>query len=32
MNKIQIKAEILADYYNNGMKERMDTNASVKLF
>lgn len=28
----KIKAEILADYYNNGMKKRMDTNASVKLF
>lgn len=28
----KIKAEILADYYNNGMKQRMDDNASVKLF
>ena len=28
----KLKAEILEDYYNNGMKERMDTNAAVKLF
>lgn len=28
----KIKAEILEDYYNNGMRERMDTNAAVKLF
>lgn len=28
----KIKAEILEDYYNNGMKERMDNNAAEKLF
>ena len=28
----KIKSEILEDYYNNGMKERMDDNAAVKLF
>lgn len=28
----KIKAEILEDYYNNGMKERMDNNVAEKLF
>lgn len=28
----KIKAEILADYYNNGMKDRMDNNVAEKLF
>ena len=28
----KIKAEILADYYNNGMKDRMDNNVAERLF
>jgi hypothetical protein len=28
----KIKAEILEDYYNNGMKQRMDMNIAEKLF
>lgn len=28
----KIRAEILEDYYNNGMKERIDNNTAVKLF
>ena len=28
----KIKSEILEDYYNNGMKERMDNNIAEKLF
>ena len=28
----KIRTEILEDYYHNGMKERMDNTAAVKLF
>ena len=28
----KIKSELLQDYYNNGMKERMDNNIAEKLF
>ena len=28
----KIRAEILEDYYNNGMKERIENNTAVKLF
>ena len=28
----KIKAQILEDYYNNGMKQRMDNNIAEKLF
>jgi hypothetical protein len=28
----KLKSEILEEYYHNGMKERMDNNAQVKLF
>ncbi len=28
----KIKAEILEDYYHNGMKQRMDNNIAEKLF
>lgn len=28
----KIKSELLQDYYNNGMKDRMDNNISEKLF
>ena len=35
VNKVlssKIKAAIIADYYANGMKQRIDKGASVKLF
>jgi len=28
----KIRAEILEDYYNNGMKQRMDMNIAERLF
>ena len=28
----KIRAEILEEYYQNGMKERIDNNTAVKLF
>ena len=28
----KIRAEILNEYYNNGMKERIENNTAVKLF